>query len=381
MSIDYRFKILYAIGIIFVVIGHCGGGGINILSDWFPPYAFHLQLFAFASGYFYKSSSEEYIGKYILKKIKTLLVPLYCWNFFYGLVVIVLSFKGFTIGFDSNTEMFSKLLILPITTGHQFMYNLGWWFVIPLFMVQIYNVLARKIFSLNNKKINEGVWYIFNLLLGMIGVYLASKDFRFGWWLVLVRMLFILPFFSLGIYYKRKLEKYDKLGSITYFILIFMSLLVVLYIYGRIPTYSACWCHDFVDGPIMPYIIGSIGIAFWLRVSRILEPIIGKNKYINLISDNAFSIMINQLMAFMIVKTIFAFISKFTNLCYNFDWSSYKTDVWYLYLPKNIEQMKIIYIFAGIVIPILIKICITKLPYMLLNKKIILKNLKNVNAP
>ena len=32
MSIDYRFKILYAIGIIFVVIGHCGGGGINILS-------------------------------------------------------------------------------------------------------------------------------------------------------------------------------------------------------------------------------------------------------------------------------------------------------------------------------------------------------------
>lgn len=82
MSIDYRFKILYAIGIIFVVIGHCGGGGINILSDWFPPYAFHLQLFAFASGYFYKSSSEEYIGKYILKKIKTLLVPLYCWNFF-----------------------------------------------------------------------------------------------------------------------------------------------------------------------------------------------------------------------------------------------------------------------------------------------------------
>ena len=202
MSIDYRFKILYAIGIIFVVIGHCGGGGINILSDWFPPYAFHLQLFAFASGYFYKSSSEEYIGKYILKKIKTLLVPLYCWNFFYGLVVIVLSFKGFTIGFDSNTEMFSKLLILPITTGHQFMYNLGGWFVIPLFMVQIYNVLARKIFSLNNKKINEGVWYIFNLLLGMIGVYLASKDFRFGWWLVLVRMLFILPFFSLGIYYR-----------------------------------------------------------------------------------------------------------------------------------------------------------------------------------
>jgi len=55
--------------------------------------------------------------------------------------------------------------------------------------------------------------------------------------------------------------------------------------------------------------------------------------------------------------------------------------VWYLYLPKNIEQMKIIYIFAGIVIPILIQICITKLPYMLLNKKIILKNLKNVNAP
>ena len=56
---DYRFKILYAIGMIMVVAGHyTEGGGINILANWFPYYGFHLGLFLFASGYFYKEKEN-----------------------------------------------------------------------------------------------------------------------------------------------------------------------------------------------------------------------------------------------------------------------------------------------------------------------------------
>lgn len=57
-KIDYRFKILYAIGMVIIVAGHCWNGGISLFYEWFPPYAFHLPLFAFASGYFYKNSHE-----------------------------------------------------------------------------------------------------------------------------------------------------------------------------------------------------------------------------------------------------------------------------------------------------------------------------------
>lgn len=87
-KVDYRFKILYAIGMLMVVAGHCNGGGIPLdIAGWFPYYGFHLSLFAFASGYFYKSSYENNVIRYIIKKTKSLIVPLYIylclWNYCY----------------------------------------------------------------------------------------------------------------------------------------------------------------------------------------------------------------------------------------------------------------------------------------------------------
>ena len=43
-QIDYRFKLLYALGMIFIVAGHCNTGGISLLYDWFHVYGFHLGL-------------------------------------------------------------------------------------------------------------------------------------------------------------------------------------------------------------------------------------------------------------------------------------------------------------------------------------------------
>ena len=57
--INIQFKILYAIGILFIVSGHYFNGGINFFFDWFKPYAFHVGLFVFCSGYFYQKENEE----------------------------------------------------------------------------------------------------------------------------------------------------------------------------------------------------------------------------------------------------------------------------------------------------------------------------------
>ena len=64
-KIDYRFKILYALGMIMVVCGHCWGGGISLDGDWFPYGGTHLPLFMFCSGYFYKTSSETDVKGYV----------------------------------------------------------------------------------------------------------------------------------------------------------------------------------------------------------------------------------------------------------------------------------------------------------------------------
>lgn len=351
--IDYRFKILYAIGIVMVVCGHTDGGGVSIMNDWFPYGSLHLALFAFCSGYFYKSVSEENAGQYILKKIKTLLIPLYIYTLIYGIIVQLLRVKGFEMGGDLSLF---NLLIAPITDGHQFVYNMGGWFVVPLFMVETYNILIRKFLKAFNKSIPEVVFLFIDVGLGIMGNQLACLGYLDGWWLVLVRMLFFVPFYELGIFYRKHLEQYARrIPSFWYFTVIFTIKLIILYIYGKMPSYTPSWCNDFSEGPIIPIFIETLGIAFWMRIATLVEPVIGKSKWINLIADNTYSIMINQFWGFMIVKTFFALLSKVSPAFSNFDWVSYKTNIWWYYVPKGLNNMLILYVIGGITFPIAVQ--------------------------
>ena len=357
-QINIQFKILYAIGIIFVVAGHCGNGGVSLMYDWFPPYAFHLGLFTFASGYFYKRDSEKNLGKYIVKKIKHLLVPIYLWNLFYGVVTTILRRIGFNFGVKMSLK---SLLLLPITEGGHFILNLGGWFVIPLFMVQIFNCFARKIITTIKIKLNEYMWFVLNLLLGMLSVSMIKQGYTTEWWLVVVRFLFFLPFYQLGILYKSKLEKRDKLPGWLYFSLILIVQYIIVLYYKKIPTYVIMWGKNFNEISFMPFLEGFLGIAFWLRISKMLEPLLKDNRIIMTIADNSFSIMINHLSGFLLFNTIIAIISKYTKYFSAFNFSSYKNNIYYFYKIGGINHSLILYLIVGIAFPIIIQKALTVL--------------------
>ena len=118
-KIDYRFKVLYALGIIFIVAGHSDNGGVSLFYDWFPVYSFHIGLFAFCSGYFYKDKNDEHPLQYIARKFLSLIVPLYLWNFFYALVTNVMGRFGFAMGGGGEITWY-KLFVAPINNGHQY---------------------------------------------------------------------------------------------------------------------------------------------------------------------------------------------------------------------------------------------------------------------
>ena len=285
-----------------------------------------------------------------LKKTKKFLLPLFLYNIAYGLIVQSLQPFGFTIGGDFTLY---NLFIAPLISGHQFGYNLGGWFLIPLFMIEISNLLVRKVTRIFKHKIPEWIFFIGSLLLGVFGNLLAIKGCTSGWWLVLVRMLHFVPFFGLGIFFKTSAEKYiNKIPSLWYFIAIFILKLAVVFICNRMPTYTASWCNDFTDGPLMPIVVGILGIAFWLRIATILEPAIGRNKYVNLLANNTYSIMINQLAAFMLVKGAFAVANKLTGVFSSFDWVAFKTNIWYYFVPRQFEYTLLLYVAAGLVLPI-----------------------------
>lgn len=354
---NYQFKLMYALGMVLVVANHCEYGGISLFYEIFPAYSFHMGLFMFSSGYFYKESAELHIRKYINKKLNTLILPLYLWNFVYALFAQIMSLRGFSLGIGVS---FRQLFMEPITNGHQYIYNLATWFVVPLFMVEVLNVSFRRILSRIDGPKKEYIYITLSLVLGMFSIFLSNKGLNTGWWLVLTRMLHLFPFYCVGYFYNKVLEQKDTLPNFTYFLIVVGIELMIIIYKGTVLVWEQVWCN-FTIFDAWPYIVGFLGIAFWLRITRILEPTIGKGRVVNLIADNTFSIMVNQFLGFMLVKSVFAIGYKYSNTLFqDFDWTAYHTSIWYYYLPKGIEQTRIIYVFVAIAVPILIQKIIDK---------------------
>ena len=78
-TVNMQFALLSALGMFFVVDGHLNNSYLDI-GGLFPYYSFHMPLFAFISGYFYRPGSEERIGEYARKKILRLLGPYMAYN-------------------------------------------------------------------------------------------------------------------------------------------------------------------------------------------------------------------------------------------------------------------------------------------------------------
>ncbi|MGN1180874.1 MAG: acyltransferase family protein [Suilimivivens sp.] len=343
-----EMRILSAVGIILVTAGHLGYNLFDI-GGLFPYYSFHVFLFLFVSGYFYKPESEDRILSYIFGKCVTLLLPYYIWNVIYGVLASLLHRAGFTIGQELS---FYTLLVAPFDGGHQFMYQFPAWFVPVLFMIEVVNVCMRKVLSLI--RMNHE-WFIFFgcLILGIATVWLAIGGHVWGLYKIPGRILFMLPGFQMGRIYKEKLEKYDTLSDGLYFLLTMgIQLLITVFCGGL--AFSAVWVSSFANGPVVPYLTVITGIAFWLRIAKIMNQIPYLSGKMVTIGRNTFSIMMHHIFAFFLVKTVFYALHVLTPLCQEFDTSMYFSEINFVYLPGGAEAAKWIYLLAGIGIPLLI---------------------------
>ena len=295
--------------------------------------------------------------------MKTLIIPLYLWNCVYALVAQLLSIRGFEFGIGVSVQ---QLLFLPLYNGHQYMYNLPTWFIAPLFMVEVFNVFYRKVLFLFKGYIKEIIYFSFAFVLGMLGIYLSVHGHNVGWGLAVTRWLYFVPFYCGGFFYKKVLEKkFNSIPSVIYLLGILFLELVIIYKRNGAIEWIQSW-SEFWEFNAWPFVVGFLGIAFWLRIAYILEPAIGRSKVVNLIADNTFSIMTNHLIGFIIIKSVFAFFNsnvygKFTD----FDWVAYHTDIEYCYYPKGIEAIGLVYIVTGIALSILIQKMIDKIKHLL----------------
>lgn len=348
-----ELRILSAIGIILVAAGHLGYNLFD-LGGLFPYYSFHIFLFLFVSGYFYRPEAEQKIGRYLARKFLALMGPYFLWNLVYGILAALLRRAGFSIGQELSLY---TLFLAPFDGGHQFMYHFPSWFVPALFLIEIINVCMRKalsVFRLNRE------WLIFagTLLLGIVTVWLAIGGHVWGFYKIPGRLLFMLPGYELGHLYREKLEKRDTLPDGLYFLLVIgVQILVSLFCGGL--AFSAVWVTSFGNGPVIPYLTVLTGTAFWLRIARLLASNRsgrdgGIAGWLLVVGRNTYAIMMHHIFAFFLVKSLFYAVSVLTPLCAEFDAAMYFSEINFIYLPKGAEVGKWIYLFAGIQIPLLI---------------------------
>lgn len=361
---NITFGILTGTAIVMVVAGHLGYGVLTV-GDLFPYYSFHVPLFMFISGYFYKEVGKGQTFGYVKKKVRRLLVPYLLWNLVYGLLAWLLRGHGFSMGEEIGIR---TLLLAPFMHGYQFIYNYAAWFVPVLLVIEMMNLLMRLIcgwsFEKLSRRRDEGgnlEWFYLagSLAIGMIVVCLAIGGHVWGDYKAAGRILFLYPCYQMGQFYKKKLEKHDTMGNLVYFAIV-MGVQTLLQIGCNGLAFSSVWCTGFANGPLVPYVTIVTGIAFWLRIAKVAAPVIGRSRVIRFLGQNTYTVMMHHVLVFMLIKMILAGVAAGTGLCGDFDFAQFYSNIDYIYLVNGVEHFKMVYLAAGVGVPLAIRYGVVK---------------------
>lgn len=335
-------RALYLIAIVLVVDGHTTLGDMFSMGGLFRYYSFHLMLFAFGAGYFFRFHGG--VLSDLAARARRLLVPLYVFNVIYGVGAALLRrFGGFEIGAPLSAY---TLLLAPIVDGEHFAWNLGSWFIFPLFLTQVIYSLIRRAARACWRD-NEAVTFVLCLLLGSAAVELCHANRQDVLPLFLCRTLILLPGYAGGQLYRRRLEKHDTLPTAPYLIgiLVLRALLCVRY---ENLAYLLSSCTYFTCGAFGVYFGGALAIAFFLRVARLLAPHVAKSRLALYASRHTFDIMMHHSMGFFALNSVFLVLNALGLGAADFSVKTFRTAYYYNYAPGGRSEFNVLYLLAGI---------------------------------
>ena len=351
-----QMRMLYVLAILMIIDGHIGSSDYLDLNGLLRYQNYHIALFMFVSGYFLNLARGY--GDFFKTKAMRLLVPLYAWNAVYGGVCWYLNrYQGFALGGEWN---WYNLLYAPLVDGHQFIYNMASWFLVPLFLVQATGFMILKPFAgtdgaaaEEDKRQNKWTPVLFfGLALGLgcaALAYAPENRGERGITLTALRGLYFLPAFAFGYLYRRTLEKYDRLATPLWLGLLLGGVTLLT---GAFPGYNhvPSWL-DTVNAPgLAIYAISFLAILFWVRVARVLTPVWEKSRTLKYISEHTFDLMMHHFVGFMLAKALFLPFAPGDGAA---NLARVKSDIWYYPFPGDDENYAWIYIAISMVIALL----------------------------
>lgn len=343
-SYNHTFGILSCIGIVCMVMGHFGCELLEF-DGWFPYYSFHMPLFIFISGYFYKDESKSDIKGYILKLIKKLLIPFYEVSFIYLIIQTILSKYGYSLGLTFNLY---NWLVYPWVNQQTPGFYVATWFVIALIWVKVINIGIRKVCAIDGAE-RDFLLFLIYFIISICLICCFRKYEIKGFLLVILRSIFLLVFFQIGFIYKKYLEKYDGIKNIYYFGIVFLLQGLIRFKYGYL-TYGVFNCSFPIVNVGSIYLTTFLGIAFWLRIAKIFTPLLKDSKLVVYIGKHTSAIMSHHLFAVFLIQTIVYYIQKYVDVFNGFDVEKYQSWVYYLYVPHEVFRLYYSFISMALVI-------------------------------
>lgn len=360
--VNAPMKVLCAFAITFIVAGHVGvagqQGGISLAYNLFPPQGFHVGVFLFVAGYFYKCRHEAAPGRYVRSRFVRLIVPLYVINALWGAWAHIAHQIGFSFGQEPTAY---NLLLDPLFGGHAFMWDCPLWFLAPMFFAEMVDFGLRLLLKVGESRRKELVLVALYCAAGLATTALCGPaGFPEGSsspLVLLARVGYFLPCLALGRIYRVFLEKHDTAPNWLYFGVVCAVQLAVMLACDGAGTYIVSWCQ-FYSGVVAPYITTAAGIAFWLRISRLLAPALAQSPSLRAVADGTFSIMANQFAGIFLVKSFFLLLF-YLGMVQGFDVSAFFSDVFYVWVPPAFaahpgaaSAFALVYVAAGIVVPL-----------------------------
>ena len=344
-------RALYLLAILFVVDGHTP---FRDMFDWgglFGYYSFHLLLFAFGSGYLLAQGEEAHPLAFIARKARRLLVPLLAWNAVYGVGAALLRcFGGFELGAELSAY---TLLLAPFADGQHFVYNLGSWFVFPLFLGQAIYILVRRLVQ-RLPRGREAAAFVLCLIPGALAVELCYAGRQAEAPLFLLRTLILLPGYAMGVLYRRRLERLDTLPTVPYLTALIAVRALFFLRYENL-SYLLSDCTYYPCGAFGVYAGGAVAIALYVRVARLLAPAVGRSRALLTVSRHTFDIMMHHYMGFFAVNCVFLLANMLGVGAADFSVRSFRTQMPYLYAPDGHWQINVLYVLAGLALPLAVR--------------------------
>lgn len=292
MTRKVSVDIAKGIGISLVVLGHMNDYfGAIIPRTYSFIYLFHVPLFFFLSGLFFRE--KEGFGDCLKKKFFRLYVPYLLANiFFFTVEMIRARLMGST--YDGNISwgdlFYAAFGLWPVLS----MLSRPTWFILILFRIFIIYKLLQLVFK-GNKILMLSVC----VLAGILGVFFPIEKFMIG------QTLAALPFFSLGHLCTSEFVDNQRVFSKTTCIITGIASAITLFF---ISLHQMTNIAVNVYGNILLYFTGAVlGILMVISVSKLLENWAVASKPLSFVGKYTLPILIWHI---FVIKVLFTIVEK-----------------------------------------------------------------------